>query len=83
MTKIMSLILIMEEIEKGNLKWDEKITISENASNMGGSQIYLEKGEVMSVYDLVKGISMASANDAVVALAERISGSESCSLPWH
>lgn len=76
MTKMMSLILIMEEIEKGNLKWDEKITISENASNMGGSQIYLEKGEVMSVYDLVKGISMASANDAVVALAERISGTE-------
>ena len=76
MTKMMSLILIMEEIEKGNLKWDEIIRISENAASMGGSQIYLETGEEMSVNDLVKGIAMASANDAVVALAERISGSE-------
>lgn len=76
MTKMMSLILIMEEIEKGNLKWNEKIKVSENAASMGGSQIYLEAGEIMSVHDLVKGISMASANDAVVALAERISGSE-------
>lgn len=76
MTKMMSLILIMEEIEKGNLKWNEEIKVSENAASMGGSQIYLEAGEIMSVYDLVKGISMASANDAVVALTERISGSE-------
>ena len=76
MTKMMSLILIMEEIESGNLKWDEKIKISETAASMGGSQIYLEAGETMSVHDLVKGISMASANDAVVALAERIDGSE-------
>ena len=77
MTKMMSLILIMEEIEKGNLKWNEKIKISENAASMGGSQIYLEAGEIMSVHDLIKGISMASANDAVVALAERIVGTES------
>lgn len=76
MTKMMSLLLIMEEIEKGNLKWNEKIRISKEASNMGGSQIYLEEGEVMSVKDLVKGICMASANDAVYALAERISGRE-------
>ena len=76
MTKMMSLILIMEEIEKGNLKWNEEIKVSENAASMGGNQIYLEAGEIMSVYDLVKGISMASANDAVVALTERISGSE-------
>ena len=76
MTKIMSLIIIMEEIEKGNLKWNEEITVSKNASSMGGSQIFLEEGEKMSVKDLVKGICMASANDAVVALAERISGSE-------
>ena len=76
MTKMMSLILIMEEIENGNLKWNEKIKISENAASMGGSQIYLEAGEVMSVQDLVKGISMASANDAVVALSERIAGTE-------
>lgn len=76
MTKIMSLILIMEEIEKGNLKWNEEIRISKNASSMGGSQIYLETDEAMTVTDLVKGIAMASANDAVVALAERICGSE-------
>ena len=76
MTKIMSLILIMEEIEKGNLKLDEIITISENASKMGGSQIYLEANEKMSVDDLLKGICVGSANDAVVALSERISGSE-------
>lgn len=76
MTKIMSLILIMEEIEKGNLKLDEIITVSENASKMGGSQIFLEANEKMSVDDLLKGICVGSANDAVVALAERISGSE-------
>ena len=57
MTKMMSLLLIMEEIEKGSLKWNEKITVSETASSMGGSQIYLETNEVMSVFDLVKGIS--------------------------
>ena len=76
MTKIMSLIIIMEELEKGNLKLDEDIKISKNAASMGGSQIYLEADEVMSVEDLLKAICMASANDAVVALAERISGSE-------
>lgn len=76
MTKIMSLIIIMENIEKGNLKWDEMITISENASSMGGSQIFLETGEQMSVRDLVKGICIASGNDATYALAERISGTE-------
>ena len=76
MTKIMSLILIMEEIEKGSLKLDEIITVSENASKMGGSQIFLEENEKMSVDDLLKGICVGSANDAVVALAERISGSE-------
>ena len=76
MTKMMSLIIIIEEIENGNLKWNEIIKVSSNAASMGGSQIYLEAGEEMSVKDLVKGISMASANDAVVALAERISGTE-------
>ena len=76
MTKMMSLIIIMEEIEKGNLKLNQIITISENAASMGGSQIYLEKNEKMSVDDLLKGICMASANDAVVALSEVISGTE-------
>ena len=76
MTKMMTLLLIMENIENGNLKWDEMITTSENASSMGGSQIFLQTGEQMSVEDLVKGICIASGNDASVALAERIGGTE-------
>lgn len=76
MTKMVAQILILENIENGNLKWDEVITASSNASGMGGSQIYLQTGEKMTVRDLMKGITMASANDATVALAERIAGSE-------
>ena len=76
MTKMVGQIIILEEIEKGNLTWDEKITVSSNASSMGGSQIYLGTGEIMTVKDLMKGITMASANDATVAMAERISGTE-------
>lgn len=66
MTKMMGLLLIMEQIEKGNLKWDEMVTASSNASSMGGSQIFLETGEQMTVEELVKGISIASGNDVVV-----------------
>lgn len=76
MTKMMSLIIIMEAIENKSIKLDQIVTVSENASKMGGSQIYLEPNEKMSVDDLLKGICMASANDAVVALAETIYGSE-------
>lgn len=76
MTKIMTLLLIMESLDKGNLKMDEMIRISERAASMGGSQIFLEAGEEMSVEDLLKGVAVASGNDASVALAERISGSE-------
>lgn len=76
MTKMMTLLLIMEEIESGNLKWNEMITTSEHAASMGGSQIFLEVGEKMSVEDLVKGICIASGNDASVAMAERIGGTE-------
>ena len=76
MTKIMSLLLIMENIYKGNIKWDDIVTVSEKASSMGGSQILLETNEQMKVEDLVKGISIASGNDAVVAMAEYIAGSE-------
>lgn len=76
MTKMMSLVLIMEAIEKNVIKWDDIITVSENASSMGGSQILLETGEKMSVDDLIKGITIASGNDAVVALAEAIAGTE-------
>ena len=76
MTKMMSLLLIMENIENGNIKWNEMVTASENASSMGGSQIFLQTGEQMSVEDLVKGICIASGNDATVAMAERIGGTE-------
>lgn len=76
MTKVMTLLLIMEAIDQGQLTLDEQVRISENASSMGGSQVFLEAGEEMSVEDLLKSIAIASANDASVALAERISGSE-------
>ena len=76
MTKMMTLLLIMENIENGNLTWDEKITTSEYAASMGGSQIFLQAGEVMTVEDLVKGICIGSGNDAAVAMAERIGGTE-------
>ena len=66
MTKMMTLLLIMENIENGNLKWDEMITTSEHAASMGGSQIFLSVGEKMSVEDLVKGICIGSGNDVVV-----------------
>lgn len=76
MTKIMTLLLIMESLDKGKLKMDEMVRVSERASSMGGSQIFLEAGEEMSVENLLKGIAIASGNDASVALAERIAGSE-------
>lgn len=76
MTKMMSLLLVMEAIEKGVIDWNQMITVSSNASGMGGSQILLETNEQMSVEDLVKGIAIASGNDAVVALAEAIAGTE-------
>ena len=76
MTTMMSLLLIMEAIEKDVIKLNQMITVSSNASGMGGSQILLETGEKMSVDDLLKGITIASGNDAVVALAESIAGTE-------
>lgn len=76
MTKMMTLLLIMENIENKNLKWDELVTASDHASSMGGSQIFLEPGEKMTVEDLVKGICIGSGNDAAVAMAERIGGTE-------
>jgi len=76
MTKIMSMLIIIEAIEKGVISWDEVITVSENASSMGGSQILLETGEQMTVNDLFKGVAVASGNDAVVALAEAVAGTE-------
>ncbi len=76
MTKMMTLLIIMENIDNGNIKWDEIITASEHASSMGGSQIFLQPGEEMTVEDLVKGICIGSGNDASVAMAERIGGTE-------
>ena len=76
MTKIMSMLLIMENIENGSLKYEDKVLISENASGMGGSQVFLQAGEQYTVNDLLKCIAVSSANDAVVAMAEKISGSE-------
>ncbi len=76
LTKMVAQTIILEQIEQGKLKWDDKVTASQNASDMGGSQIYLATGEVMTVKDMMKGISIASANDATVAMAEHIAGSE-------
>lgn len=76
MTKMMSMLLIVEAIENKSLSWDEKVRVSENASSMGGSQILLETGEEMTVRDLFKGVAIASGNDAVVALAERVAGTK-------
>src|SRR5690625_4218857 len=76
LTKVMTLLLVMEAIDEGKLKKDELITVSQHASSMGGSQVFLAEGEQMSVDDLIKAVAIASANDASVALAERISGSE-------
>jgi len=76
MTKIMLLLLTAEEINAGRLSLDENVTASNRASGVTGSVIWLDPGEVMSVRDLVKSVIIASANDAAIALAERIGGSE-------
>ena len=75
-TKIMALLLVMEEIKKGTLKLDTVITATEHACSMGGSQIWLEPGEQMTVHELLKAAVIASANDATVALGEAVAGSE-------
>ena len=76
MTKMMGMILVMEALESGKIKLDDLVIVSKNASNMGGSQIWLSEGEKISISDLIKGVMMASANDGIVALAERVGGSE-------
>ena len=75
-TKIMTLLLVMEEIEKGNLKYSDVITTSAHAASMGGSQVFLKEGEQMTAEDMIKSVVIASANDAAVALAGHICGSE-------
>lgn len=76
MTKMMGMVLIMESLEDGKIKLEDMVVVSKNASGMGGSQIWLEEGEKISVLDLIKGIMMASANDGIVAMAEYIGGTE-------
>lgn len=75
-TKIMTLLLVMEAMDEGRLAWDDPVTASAHAASMGGSQIYLREGEVMTARDLIKSVVIASANDAAVALAEHVAGSE-------
>ena len=74
MTKIMTMLLTMEALESGKVSLDEDVLISENAQKMGGTQIYVEAGSNVKVEDLIKGIGIASANDAAVALAEKLGG---------
>ena len=74
-TKIMTMLLIMEEIDGGRLTLADEVTVSEYAMSMGGSTMFLEAGEVLTVSDMLKGIAVASANDGCVAMAEHISGS--------
>jgi serine-type D-Ala-D-Ala carboxypeptidase (penicillin-binding protein 5/6) len=76
MTKVMTMLLIMEAIDQGKLSWNEKIRTSEYAASMGGSQIFLEPGEEMTTKEMLRGIAIGSGNDAAVAMAERIAGSE-------
>lgn len=75
-TKIMTLLLVMEALEEERIKLDDNVMISDNAASMGGSQVFLEEGESMSVEELIKCTVIASANDAALALAEHVSGSE-------
>jgi D-alanyl-D-alanine carboxypeptidase (penicillin-binding protein 5/6) len=75
-TKIMTMLLVMEAIDQGRLKLTDKVQVSEYAASMGGSQIFLEPGEQMSVDDMLKGVALASGNDASVALAEKLAGTE-------
>ena len=75
-TKVMTLLLIMEAIDSGKIQWEDTVTASETAAAKGGSQIYLKVGETMSVTDMVKSIAVSSANDAASAMAEHLAGSE-------
>lgn len=74
-TKVMTMLLLLEGCEDGRIKMDDVVTVSENAASMGGSQMYLEPGEKHTVHELLMGIAMVSANDACVAMAEHLCGS--------
>jgi len=76
MTKMMAMYLVLEAIEAGHLSWDQLLTVSEHAAGLGGTQIYLEPGEEMSVHDLFLSVAISSANDSITVLAEAVSGTE-------
>ncbi len=75
-TKVMTLLLVLEAIDGGSLSWDDTVTASAHAVSMGGSQIWLKEHEQMTVHDMVKAVSVVSANDCAVALAEHLAGTE-------
>ena len=75
-TKVMTMLLIMEAIDSGKISWEDTVTASEAAASKGGSQIYLKVGETMTVSDMVKSIAVSSANDCACAMAEHLAGSE-------
>ena len=75
-TKVMTMLLIMEALESGKISWDDSVTTSETAAAKGGSQVYLKVGETMTVTDMLKSIAVSSANDCACAMAEFIAGSE-------
>ena len=75
-TKVMTMLLVMEAIDSGALSWDDPVTASENAAAKGGSQVYLKAGETMTVSDMLKAVAVSSANDCACALAEHLAGSE-------
>ena len=75
-TKVMTMLLIMEALETGKISWDDSVTASESAAAKGGSQVYLKVGETMTVTDMLKSIAVSSANDCACAMAEHIAGSE-------
>ena len=76
-TKVMTMLLVMEAIDSGKIGWNDTVTTSESAAAKGGSQIYLKVGETMTVTDMVKSIAVSSANDCACAMAEHLAGSES------
>ena len=76
-TKVMTMLLIMEAIDSGRIGWNDTVTTSETAAAKGGSQVFLKVGETMTVSDMVKSIAVSSANDCACAMAEHIAGSES------
>ena len=75
-TKIMTILLVMEALDGGVIKLDDPVTVSENAASMGGSQAWMEPGEVLSVHEMLKAVVVSSCNDGAVALAEHLAGSE-------